>query len=162
MARVKVLELSQAERTELERGYREGKSHAFRKRCHMMLLKAEERRSKEVAQILGCHEVTVNNWLHRYEVEGIKGLETKSGRGRKPILDAEADFETVRKAVQANRQRLSVAKAELETELDKNFSTRTLERYIKNLVVAINASESVPAIRQTRQATDSSSKGSKS
>lgn len=158
MARIKTLELSQVERTELERSYREGKSHAFRKRCQMMLLKTEERRSIEVAEILGCHEVSVNNWLKRYEVEGIEGLETKPGRGRKPILDAEGDLEAVRNAVQANRQRLSVAKAELETELDKNFSTRTLERYIKNLVHAINASENVPAIRQIRRATDSNSK----
>lgn len=158
MARIKTLKLSEAERTELEQGYREGKSHAFRKRCQTMLLKSEERRSKEVAAILGCHEVSVNNWLKRFEAEGITGLKTKPGRGRKPILDGEADVEAVKKAVEANRQRLSVAKAELETELGKNFSTRTLERYIKNLVQAINASESVPAIRQTRRATDSNSK----
>jgi transposase len=140
MARIKTLKLSEAERTELEQGYREGKSHAFRKRCQTMLLKSEERRSKEVAAILGCHEVSVNNWLKRFEAEGITGLKTKPGRGRKPILDGEADVEAVKKAVEANRQRLSVAKAELETELGKNFSTRTLERYIKNLVQAINAS----------------------
>jgi transposase len=158
MARIKTLKLSEAERTELEQGYREGKSHAFRKRCQTMLLKSEERRSKEVAAILGCHEVSVNNWLKRFEAEGITGLKTKPGRGRKPILDGEADVEAVKKAVEANRQRLSVAKAELETELGKNFSTRTLERYIKNLVQAINASESVPAIRQTRRATDLNSK----
>ena len=156
--RIKTLELSQVERTELEQGYRDGKSHAFRKRCHMMLLKSEERRSKEVATILGCHEVSVNNWLKRFEAEGVEGLKTKPGRGRKPILEAEGDLEAVKKAVQANRQRLSVAKAELETELGKNFSIRTLERYIKNLVQAINASESVPTIRQTRQSTDSNSK----
>ena len=124
----------------------------------MMLLKSEERRSKEVATILGCHEVSVNNWLKRFEAEGVEGLKTKPGRGRKPILEAEGDLEAVKKAVQANRQRLSVAKAELETELGKNFSIRTLERYIKNLVQAINASESVPTIRQTRQSTDSNSK----
>lgn len=158
MARIKTLELSEGERTELEQGYRDGTSHAFRKRCHMMLLKSEERRSKEVAKILNCHEVSVNNWLKRFEAEGIAGLKTKPGRGRKPILDGEADVEAVKKAVQANRQRLSVAKAELETELGKNFSTRTLERYIKNLVHAINASENVPAIRQMRRATDSSSR----
>ena len=154
MAKIKRLELSEAQRLELEMGYREGKSHAFRKRCQMMLMKSEERRSKEVAEILGCCEVSVNNWLKRFEADGIEGLKTKPGRGRKPILDAEADVEAVKKAVQANRQRLSVAKAELETELNKSFSTRTLERYIKNLVQAINASESVPATRQMRQATN--------
>ena len=124
----------------------------------MVLLKSEGRRSAEVGKILGCHEVSVNNWLKRFEAEGVEGLKTKPGRGRKPILEAEGDLAAVRNAVQANRQRLSVAKAELETELGKSFSTRTLERYIKNLVQAINASESVLAIRQLRQATDSNSK----
>ena len=153
MARIKILELTEAERRDLERGYREGKSHAFRKRCQMMLLKSEERRSKEVADILGCCEVTVNNWLKRYEAEGIEGLKTKPGRGRKAILEAEADYEAVRQAVQANRQRLSVAKAELETELDKTFSDRTLERYIKKVVQVISESGDVPSISQMRQAT---------
>lgn len=158
MSRIKGPELSKAERVALETGYREGKSHAFRQRCQMMLLKSEKRRSKEVAEILGCHEVSVNSWLKRYEGEGIEGLKTKPGRGRKPILDAEEDLMAVKKAVSANRQRLSVAKAELESELNKNFSTRTLERYIKNLVQAINASEDVPAIKQMRQTINSSSK----
>ena len=140
MARIKTLELSEVERAELARGYRTAKATHERKRCHMMLLRSEKRRSKEVAEILGCHEVSINNWLKRFEAEGVEGLKTKPGRGRKPILEAEGDLEAVRNAVQANRQRLSVAKAELETELGTNFSTRTLERYIKNLVLAINAS----------------------
>lgn len=133
MPKVKTIELSETQRGELEKGYREGKSHAYRKRCHMVLLKSEARKSVEVAGILGCHEVSVNNWLKRYEAEGISGLATKPGRGRKAILDAAEDLEAVTRAVRANRQRLSVAKAELEAELEKSFSTKTLERYIKNL-----------------------------
>ena len=55
----------------------------------MLLLKSERRTSAEVAEILGCHEVSVNNWLKRYEAEGLEGLRTRAGRGRKPILDLE-------------------------------------------------------------------------
>ena len=157
MPKVKTIELSEAQRGELEKGYREGKSHTFRKRCHMVLLKSEARKSVEVGKILGCHEVSVNNWLKRYEAEGVEGLKTKPGRGRKAILNGE-DLEAVRNAVQANRQRLSVAKAELEAALEKNFSTKTLERYIKNTVQAINASENVPATKQMRKPTSSSSR----
>ena len=153
MPKVKTIELSESQRKELAKGYREGKSHAFRKRCHMVLLKSEARKSVDVAGILGCHEVSVNNWLKRYEAEGISGLTTKPGRGRKAILDSAEDLEAVKRAVQANRQRLSVAKAELEAELEKSFSTKTLERYIKNMVHAINASENVPATKQTRKFT---------
>jgi transposase len=81
--------------------------------------------------------VVVNNWLKRFQAQGIEGLRTKAGRGRKPILDAESDVARVKAAVAANRRRISVAKAELEVELGKTFSTKTLERYIKNMVLAI-------------------------
>lgn len=153
MGKIKTVELTKAQRTALEKGYREGESHAFRLRCQMILLKSEGRTSAEVAGILGGCEVVVNNWLKRYEAEGIEGLHTKPGRGRKPLLDAEKDLPSVKAAVAANRQRLSVAKAELEVELSKTFSQKTLERFIKNMVLAINASESVPPRSRARKST---------
>ena len=138
----------------MEKGYREGTSHTFRLRCQIILLKLEGRTSVEIAEILGCYEMAVNNWLKRFEDEGIEGLRTKPGRGRKPILDAGKDLQPVKQAVQRSRQRISLAKAELETELGKAFYTKTLQRYIKNMVAAINASESVPARSRARKSTD--------
>jgi transposase len=87
MGKTKVIELSAEQRGALEHGYRKGKSHAFRVRCQMILLKSECRSSLEVGHVLGCCEIVVNNWLSRYEAEGIKGLETRPGRGRKPKLE---------------------------------------------------------------------------
>ena len=144
MGKIKTVELTRDQRAALEKGYRTGSSHAFRLRCQMILLKSEQRTSAEIAGILGCCEVVVNNWLKRFEMEGIAGLETKPGRGRKPILDSDKDLARVKAAVAANRQRISMAKAELEAELGKTFSQKTLERYIKNMVLAINESENVP------------------
>ena len=97
--------------------------------------------------------MVVNNWLKRYESEGIEGLRTKPGRGRKPILDDEKDLSKVKQAVIANRQRLSLAKADLEAKLGKFFSRKTLERYIKNMVAAINESENVPQRSRARKFT---------
>ena len=91
--------------------------------------------------------------MKRYEAEGIEGLRTRAGRGRKPILDAEADLAAVKTAVQAHRQQLKVARAELEEALGKNFSTKTLERYIKNMVQITRESESVLCIKQRRTST---------
>jgi transposase len=153
MGKIKTVELSRAQRTALEKGYRAGSSHAFRLRCQMILLKSEQRTAVEIADLLGCCEVVVNNWLKRYEAEGIDGLRTKPGRGRKPVLDSEKDLPSVKAAVAANRQRISVARAALEAELGKRFSTRTLERYIKNMVLAINESESVPPRSRARKST---------
>lgn len=143
MPRIREIGLTDEERLALEEGYKYGKSHAYRKRCQLVLLKSEARKSKEVAGIVGCCEVVVNNWLNRYEAEGIEGLKTKEGRGRKSILQEE-DLTAVKKAVKVNRQRLSLAKADLELELGKAFSEKTLARYLKNMVQAINDSENVP------------------
>jgi transposase len=141
--RARQLKLTKEERQALEAGYQEGKSHAYRQRCQMMLLKSEGRSSADIAKILGCCEVAVNSWLHRYEAESLQGLTTKPGRGRKAILDAVSDGAKIKEVVQANRQRLSVAKAELEEALEKRFSQKTLERHLKKVLAAINASDDV-------------------
>lgn len=150
MSNLKIIELTPAQRVELEKGYRNGESHAFRVRCRIVLLKSEARPSVDVGRIAGCCEMTVNNWLVRYQEEGLAGLRTKPGRGRKPILNAQTDLEQVRNAVRGNRQRIRLAKADLEEELGKNFSDVTLVRFLKNTLLAINASENVPVKSQKR------------
>ena len=58
-------------------------------------------------------------------------------------MNAQEDAAKIKEVVQANRQRLSVAKAELEEVLGKQFSQKTLERHIKKVLAVINASENV-------------------
>lgn len=140
MGKTRIIELTASERLALEKGYRTGKTHSYRKRCQAIVLKSEGRLSFEVGQIVGMHEVSVNKWLNRYEAEGLEGLKTKPGGGRKPILDTEKDAESVRQAVKKERQRLSKAKDIIETELDKGFSLKTLKRFLKNLSADINES----------------------
>lgn len=140
MAKIKTVELFEDERAALEKTWRRGKSHALRQRCRMMLLKAETRTSKEVAAQVGCCEAVVNAWLKRYRAEGMDGLQTRDGQGRKPILNDEGDLEAVRRAVQQNRQRVSLARAELQEELGKGFSDLTLRRFLKKTVGATSAS----------------------
>ena len=143
MGRVIKVELDDKQRKELENGYRNGKSHAFRQRCQMILSKSEGRKSQEIADFLGYCQQAVNFWLHRYKREGINGLLVREGRGRPSILSPQEDLESVRAAVQNHRQRISVAKAELETSLGKQFSQKTLERFLKNLTADINESDGV-------------------
>lgn len=138
MGKVKVIKVDEKQKAELEKGYREGASHALRQRCHLILLKSKGQTSLEVAQVLGYCEMAVNNWVKRYLAEGIEGLKTRPGRGGKPILKAETDLEKVREAVSRNRQRLSLVRAELEAELGKSFSTKTLNRFIKKTIAATN------------------------
>jgi transposase len=130
MPKIRCIELTEDQRVALELGYRSGRPGVFSRRCHLILLKSEERTSKEVGAIVKMHEISVNSWLDRYESEGLK---TKGGRGRKQILNLETDAATVRKAIEQERQRLSQAKQVLEGELNKQFSSKTLRRFLKNL-----------------------------
>jgi transposase len=141
MGKIRKIDLAEGHRRELEAGYRSGKSHAFRQRCQVVLLKSEGRSSVEVGQIVKMNPVTVNNWLNRYQAAGIVGLKTKPGRGRKPLLEPVGDLEQVRQAVMQERQRLSQAKLLLEQQLGKEFSLKTLKRFLKKLSVATNGYE---------------------
>ena len=156
MGRIKGVALSDEERRELEQAYRTGKTHSYRQRCQGVLLKGEGRSSAAVAEHLGCHEVSVNDWLRRYQAEGVEGLKTRSGRGRKPILN-EADLVTVKEVVAEHRQKLSVAREELEQALGKSFSQDTLTRFVKKTLAAINESEDVPSKSRVRNSTGSKS-----
>jgi transposase len=136
------IELTDNQRQELEYGYRNGNSHSLRTNCHLVLLKSEGRKSTEIASFLGITEQKVNRWLWRYKAEGLKGLEIRTGRGRPAILQTK-DTESVKAVVQKHRQRISQAKVELEKSLGREFSNKTLERFLKNLTADINESESV-------------------
>ncbi len=141
MGKIKKLELSVAEKEALEKGYRSGQKHVVRERCRMILLKSEGLTNKAVGQLFDCHEMTVWGWVKRYKAEGIEGLKTKPGGGRPPILRTEEDLERVREKVSEHRQRISLAKDDLERELGKEFSEKTLRRFLKKTVADINEYE---------------------
>lgn len=134
MGRVNTPILSEIERNALESGYRKGKKHGFRQRCQLILLKSEGMSSKEVGRIMNCHEISVNAWVERYKTQGIDGLHTHRGRGRKPILQRELDATQVLEAVKANRQRLSLAKASFEASSGKKVSDSAFRAFLKVLV----------------------------
>jgi transposase len=134
MGRVNTPVLTEEQAKELENGLRTSKKHAFRMRCQCILLKSDNRKSKDVGLIVGMCHVSVNTWLRRYKKDGIAGLETKVGRGRKPKIDKIADETAILTAVKANRQRLQTAKAEWESQSGKTVSRTTLKRFLKVLV----------------------------
>lgn len=118
-------------------------------RCRAILLKCESRTSGSVAAELGCCAISVNDWMKRFEQNGVAGLKVSQGRGRKSILQTAEDYEAVRRAVQKNRQRISLARAELETELGKEFSQLTLRRFLKKTIVASSAFDGLLNASQT-------------
>jgi|AP41_2_1055478.scaffolds.fasta_scaffold191601_1 Transposase and inactivated derivatives len=131
--KAKILKLTSEERQALKEGYKSSGSGVFSQRCHIILLKSGNRSSKEIGEIVGVTDQAVNNWVKRYKSEGLSGLFTKPGQGRKPILDPISESLKVREVVESERQRLKNAQAILEKELGKEFSVKTLQRFLKNL-----------------------------
>ena len=80
-------------------------------------------------------------WVNRYLTEGIAGLQTREGGGRPPILRAAEDLARIREAVAGHRQRIGLALSELEADLGKTFSEKTLRRFLKKTVADINEYE---------------------
>lgn len=138
MGKKKIVRLSEVQRSELENGYRNGKSHAFRRRCQMILLKSENRSSLEVAGVMGCCEVVVNTWQKRFETEGIEGLVTRPGRGRPPILSQQnpEHLRRVREEIKQHPNSVKTVVAHLEKDLDLALHPETLKRFLKKMVIA--------------------------
>jgi transposase len=141
LGKLRTIELQPAERQALEQAFRTDTSHAFRQRCQIVLFKSEGHSSKEVAQLVKQHYVSVNAWLNRYQQAGLNGLRTKPGRGRKALLNKETDATLVRKIVQNERQRLSQAKTQVEAQTGRTMSLKTLQRFLKNLTAATDVSD---------------------
>jgi transposase len=143
MGKTRTIDLTDEQRTAVENGYRKGKNHAFRFRCQMVLLKSENRSSVEIAGILGCCEVVINNWLTRFEQEGIQGLQTRAGRGRKPKLSTQnpVHLRTVKAEIALHPQSVKTVVANLEQGLDLQMHPDTLKRFLKRLVTASVGSE---------------------
>jgi transposase len=140
MGRVNTPNLDESAKAELEKRFRTDPRYAVRTRCQLVLLKAEGRTSTEVAGIVKLCEMTVNNWLNRYKVEGLSGLVTKPGRGRKPIISTRQDQQKALELVKQNRQRLQTAKTEWEAQQGKPVGRDAFRRFLKALTDDTNAS----------------------
>lgn len=132
--RKKFIKLDEVERLTLQEGRTNSTSKPFQERCRCLLLNAEGYQVKDLARIFEVSEISVYGWLKRWETSGIVGLQDKAGRGRKPILKNE-DLPQIKKSVQENAQRLKVAREKLKAELGREFSTKTLKRFLKSLIV---------------------------
>ena len=137
MGKIKQLSLTDAERLELEHGFRHGSKHCFRMRCRAVLLKCEGLSAAKVGEQTEMESHAVLSWVHRFETEGIKGLETRPGRGRKPIMDC-SDEEAVRRAIEEDRQSVNKAKATLEQSSGKEASESTFKRFLSALAQDIS------------------------
>lgn len=146
MGRVLTIRLSSEQQSELESYYKQSTRHVLRQRCQIILLKALNRKTADICQIVGIKSQNqVNKWIKRYKnmypSMGIGSLSTQKGQGRKPILDPKTDRALIENVVAAERQKLTTAKVILEEELSKRFHIKTLKNFLKLLVGPINESD---------------------
>jgi len=136
--KAKKLDLDPTAEKDLKEGFKQSSNPQFSRRCHIVLLKGQGKTSQEIADIFDVTAQPVNSWVKRYVAEGIEGLKTRRGQGRRRIFSKEADAEKVKKIVKKERQRLKLAKEEIAIELKKEFSMSTLNRFLKTLAAPTN------------------------
>ena len=137
MGKITKIELSESERIKLNIGFKEGTSHCFRMRCKVILLKSEGLSSEAIGKMVEMTQISVNNWVKRYLLEGISGLETRKGRGRKPIMDY-SDEEAVRNAIENDRQSVNKAREAWQNAVGKEASESTFKRFLSALAQDIS------------------------
>jgi transposase len=138
----KFIKLDETEKVTLQEGRKNGKALAFQERCHCLVLSSEGYQVKELARIFQVSEISIYSWFKRWEKSGIVGLRDKEGRGRKPILRSD-DLSQIKRTVQENAQQLKIAREKLKQELGREFSTKTLKRFLKSLIADTNGGGNV-------------------
>ncbi len=135
--KIKRVTLTVSELQELTSGFRQGESHCLRMRCRALLLKSEGMSFVRVGEQTEMTAQSVNGWVKRFELEGIKGLHTRSGQGRKPIMDC-SDEEAVCRAIESDRQSVCAAKEAWQNVSGKEASELTFRRFLSALTQDID------------------------
>ncbi len=63
---------------------RNSKSYKVRKRAHAILLSSKRYKIDQLASIFDVDRDTISDWLNRWEVKGVQGLQDAQRPGRPP------------------------------------------------------------------------------
>ena len=115
--------LNKKEKVELERRVRSVTiSKRDSLRAKVILLRAEGKSEKEVAERIGVSHVCVSKWTSRFIEKGIEGLKDAPGRGRKPSLPTEKISQVITRVTQPppGRTRWSVRSMAKEVGISRH------------------------------------------
>jgi transposase len=130
--RITEVNLTKKQRVELEYVLHFDPRPFMQKRCQYILLKAEGRSSKSIAEELSSSVLTVNRWVNRYLKSGMDGLRNKPGQGAKPIMDS-SDTEKVIEAIQKDRLSVMKAKERWQEATGKEACRSTFRSFLSAL-----------------------------
>ncbi len=130
--RITEVNLTKKQRLELEYTMHFDSKPFMQKRCRIILLKADGRSSKSIAEELSTSELTVNRWVNRYLCSGMEGLRNKPGQGAKRIMDS-SDTQIVIDAIERDRLSVMKAKERWEEATGKEACRSTFRSFLSAL-----------------------------
>ena len=100
---------------------------------------------EQISEIHSISRISLGKWYTRYERDGLAGLATAKGQGRKTVLRIEnqADAQRLEGWVADNAQNLRPVLAQVEEHFGVSICKRTLQRVLKKKTTPGNASETV-------------------
>lgn len=126
-------ELTVEQKSSLEKGYKTGKSHVFRRKCQCILKSNEGQKASELSALFDVTTRTIYQWFSDWESHGIEGLKLKPGRGRPVILSPtnKTHVNTVKTLIENTPKSSKQVVEQVEDLLELKLSKKTLKRFLK-------------------------------
>lgn len=109
---------------------KESKYYQVRHRAKSILLSYQGYKIKEIMLILNISRNTIYNWFNNWEKDGLNGLYSLKGRGRKPTLNEEQEL-TVKEWIKSHPKTLKIVQEKIEHEWQIKISKDTIKRLAK-------------------------------
>lgn len=73
-----IKKLTEEQKSSLEKEYKTGRTHTYRRKCKSLLLSDSGKSIPEIAEQLETTTHSIYIWFNAYEAEGLSGLKLKS------------------------------------------------------------------------------------
>jgi transposase len=97
------------------------------------IISCDKNQIKDVAKIIGFSRRSLTKWIKDFKYHGIKGLEAKKGRGRKPIITDKIRLRMQDIINHDSNVTIMILKSKIEKEFNIKVSKATIYNNIKDL-----------------------------
>lgn len=87
----------------------------------------------QVAEIFNVNRLTVTRWINSFVAQGVDGLKTKAGRGRKSILTRDEQEQVRGWLGEDPNMTIQATQARIEVEFQKKMGKSAVHNLIKSL-----------------------------
>jgi transposase len=122
--------LTTEQRALLDKTMRDDPSFRARSRAHSLLLSAQGKTIKDIAQAYQVHRITVSAWINKWEQHGAESLHDQPRSGR-PCKLTVAEQELAQHYLQDEPRALKAAVDRIAHKTEKHISLSTLKRFAK-------------------------------